>query len=413
MTATYQSPEANLDKLSTAFSRLQKRADKLGVTPPTFTVSAPIETPDPNNAALTLRHYDVTVAGEAPVLAGWTFLAVIQHLRDEGMAGNILNTVPGETVPKSYRNADPDCDHCNRRIYRKKTFVVRTGGATYKQVGSTCLTDFTGHPNPENVAAACELLTKLDDLMESASESGWGGGGSANRLDVSGFLARVSAIIRDYGWTSRSKACPELGEPATADIALQSIYSGGRVDVTADDTAITERAIEWAANLVADNDYLHNIQVIAQSTSMPPKLAGFAASIIPTYRRKLEKEKAKKVAQATSDHFGTLAKRDTFRLRYLGSSSFDSNFGTRWIHRFADKDGNQAVWWTNSGSLSMKTKDGRDPYVKQGALHYCKATVKEHSNYEGTKQTTLARLAVIAKPKAKKKRARRKGVQKQ
>ena len=63
--------------------------------------------------------------------------------------------------------------------------------------------------------------------------------------------------------------------------------------------------------------------------------------------------------------------------------SFDSRFGTTYINNFEDEDGNVFVWKTGSWS-----GEERKSYNIIG-------TVKEHSEYRGTKQTILTRCKVV------------------
>jgi hypothetical protein len=82
----------------------------------------------------------VIVKGETPRVAGFEFLATLEH--EEG--GTIIRRMPrfGEDAEKgdgidlsAYREACPRCDHCGLERHRKDTYLVRNAEtAEIKQV---------------------------------------------------------------------------------------------------------------------------------------------------------------------------------------------------------------------------------------------------------------------------------------
>lgn len=92
-----------------------------------------------------------------------------------------------------------------------------------------------------------------------------------------------------------------------------------------------------------------------------------------------EKIKAK---QPVSEHIGEIGDRVELEVTYLRTGSYDSMYGTTYIHSFEDTAGNILVWKTNACGGFDKNK------LK------IKGTVKEHSEYRGVKQTVLTRCKV-------------------
>ena len=157
----------------------------------------------------------------------------------------------------AYRHGSNDCDHCGYNRRRKQTYVlyeVATG--ELRQIGSTCLTDYTGAGNnPERIAAWAEWLEGLySDLGRGDGEYSEGGGRIAIRtLD---FLANVSAMIRERGWQSRWMKTGygdfERNHGATADAAMSNIHERSkehRIEVTEDDYAEANAALDWVREL--------------------------------------------------------------------------------------------------------------------------------------------------------------------
>ncbi len=45
------------------------------------------------------------------------------------------------------------CDYCKKDwIVRRDTYIVKNDKGEIRQIGSNCLSDFLGHPNPTRIA---------------------------------------------------------------------------------------------------------------------------------------------------------------------------------------------------------------------------------------------------------------------
>lgn len=82
---------------------------------------------------------------------------------------------------------------------------------------------------------------------------------------------------------------------------------------------------------------------------------------------------------------------------YEGCSYSYYDDGTRHIYTFRDADGNCLVWKT-ANPLGMRVEDegGREEWVEAevGGKVQMRATVKEHGEYKGVRQTVLTRAKV-------------------
>lgn len=89
---------------------------------------------------------------------------------------------------------------------------------------------------------------------------------------------------------------------------------------------------------------------------------------------------------------------------YVGQSYSYHDDGTRHIYTFRDGDGNCIVWKTsNQLGMWQEDEEGRDEWVyadEMGDVVEMRATVKEHSEYRGTKQTVITRPKITAIVKA-------------
>jgi hypothetical protein len=101
-----------------------------------------------------------------------------------------------------------------------------------------------------------------------------------------------------------------------------------------------------------------------------------------------------------SQHVGEVGQKIEMKVKYIKSASWDVRFAqgywgtsTQYIHTFVDEEGNILVWKT-SNSLG-KWIDGNWKAYHSGDQLILKGTIKDHSEYEGQKQTVLTRCKIL------------------
>ncbi len=269
-TATYEVPEQNLFRLKAALDKLIRKAEKLGVGSISYTVGNPKdkvvasrkevvegdadEAHHVNSAGEAVRYiriYPVTVTGTTPRLAGWTFVATLEHA---GEAGNILRCVPGFTLPLSFRTVAPACDHCRVQRRRLDTFVVRNEAGEHLQIGRNCVQDFVGGKDPQAVTKMAEYMRSAAELGEGATG---GGGGGPDRAELVAFMAQTAAVVRKDGFLGRGAARDSyVPKVATADVVWNLLFPSSAEARTeafkayAKEYAPTEADIQTAKNTI-------------------------------------------------------------------------------------------------------------------------------------------------------------------
>ena len=388
-----------LNKVTAVIDRLNRRAAKLGVDPIAVSKTAPElrEIKDQiTGKGVWHEVTEVTISLNVPKLADWYFVAVIQHM--EG--GNLLLTVPGTGFIgdlSHYRTCAPTCEHCNLERSRSDTYVVKhevTGA--FKQVGKNCLASFTGFgKSPEQAAAMAEWLSSVasflgDPAGDNEEREGGLGGGRAQGISLNTFLAYVVAVSKVHGFRTRKQAEVQMTS-STKDDAIYNMEPGPSVKnpIRPDDSdlefALAARA--WAGGRETASDFDHNLKVIASADGVLYRNLGIAAYIVEAYRKHLGMV-AERAARPDSKHFGTVGERlRKLVLTYKGNHSFDSQYGTTFIHRFITADGSDAVWMTGS---SAPCTEGESITVD--------ATVKSHDDYKGRAQTKLTRVKELQVP---------------
>ena len=97
--------------------------------------------------------------------------------------------------------------------------------------------------------------------------------------------------------------------------------------------------------------------------------------------REKQWEATRLAAAAASSHVGTVGQRITITAATAKLvTSWETLYGTTRLYKFTDNQGNVFVW---RASRAIKISDGMA----------IKGTVKDHSEYNGIKQTVLTRCA--------------------
>jgi hypothetical protein len=416
--ANVQVPEARVFKIPVGsmptftdkFAKFVKRAHKIGCEVPSYTVVGEShevlqvvvgkeedqfgrERDLVEERVSVFTH--ITIHNPLVVVAGYTFVATLEHTEE----GNLLRKVPGvsESLPTKYRDCGPWCDHCKMNRRRRDTFVVRheeTG--EYRQIGRNCLADYLGK-DAERAALQAELacdVSELGEACEGESSYGCDGGSSYDMLDK--FLAYVADVITHVGWISNTVA-KQTDRLSTSSIAYTHMHPS-KEDIrrgllfrtpTAGSSETAKLAIGWASSIsddeVSDNDYLHNIRVIARRGIISYKQHGYAASIVSGYQRHMLDLKRKEYAIThPSEYVGVKGERSTFKVLVGKVITLDGAYGTTYMHLMQQVGTNNAIVWRSSGEC-----------LDTGKEYNVSGTVKDHSEYKGVKQTILTRCTTF------------------
>jgi len=411
-------PSQKIAALDTIIDRLQRRAAKLGVQKIVYEKGQPYYTKVPFQTVRAVQgayggtewssssrdvRSEVTpvlVAGQEPRLRGWHLVATLEY--DEPTSGGEpwVRVMPGRSLPVEFRTVDPTrCDHCNTKRDRTSVFVLGHEDGRYAAVGRTCLLDFMGgHGDPKAAAAGSEILFALFDAARGMEGGEEGGGGLIEAIGLESYLATVASKIREYGWTSRSQAY-DTGRASTADLA----WLPPKSDVRADDMESAQKTIEWASREFGEpdpsslTDYGYSCRQVVLSGVASRRSMGVAASLIPAYQRAMA-QAAERERSADSQHIGTVGERLVLDLTFTGVRTFDGQYGRTYICMFLDPSGNVVKWFASSWIFDFPFASATGKKVK------LKATIKEHGEYKGIKETQLSRAVIATEAEEKPKR---------
>ena len=386
--------------------RLERKAIKLGVEPPSYTMAAPVfvQRTGTDGDKYMVEVCFTTVTAQIVKLPGWTFLATLEHL--EG-GETLLRSMVAEPLPVEYRTAGPKCDHCKLARKRNDTFLVRSDAGQVVQIGRSCIADFLGHTNPEHLAMLAEYVAALT----GSDEDGWGeGAGGPAIADILQFVSVATSLARLEGFKSKKMVEDGKASLTTARTVMEVLFPQGDfwkkespkvlAAVTDADREKAQASIDWITGLEGEvNDFLHNVRAVVRTGAVKDRTAGYAAALTVAYAKEMDQLKAKG-ERPVSTHQGTVGERTVFTLTIGKIIPIEGQYGISYLHLMTDAAGNDFKWF-GSGKLWLDMGlevPGKD--ADEGDTVTIKATVKGHEVYKDRAQTQLTRCAVhVEKPK--------------
>ena len=386
-------------QVETGLEQLNKRAKRKKLPPLTWTWGKP-GTREVEHTGKRVAFIPLTLPIETPKFKGWQFVAVLQHLGD----GNIVRAVSGNDadIPKKYRNAGPNCDHCRSDRKRDDTYLLKHEDGRYAQVGSTCIEDFLGSNAALALAARAGFYAQTMALLE---DEGWevggggGGGGRSQVLVLTTFLAMVAMAIRERGWLS-AKMAEERSGKATGDVAWDAFFNipkgEAQKEPAAEDDAMAEQAAAWAENLPdaevdkPGGDFLHNIRVIARSGLVEGRTRRMAAAIVASYSRAMGIEREKReVKPFLNEWLGKVGEKLTVIAKLDFLYRYETDYGVTTLLKFITPEGANVAWRASSPPA------GEDDI---GKFFKVSGTVKSHDAYKERAQTFVTRAKLVEVP---------------
>jgi len=332
----------------------------------------------------------VELSGKAPTVAGYTFVAKIEHTQGK----NLVWKAPGqvEDLPVEFRDAPPTCDHCKTNRRRNDTFVLRDTTGQFIRIGRSCLADFL---RTDDASAALNILSFAQELEVFFREEG-DGGRSSEYISLSRFLACTARAVEVWGWVSRREAEIKVIE-STAHAALflsrqcapqATQYPAWlKNQPTERDCMEADKVIGFVDSMEASSDYAHNLKTVFGLGYVSVKHAGLVASAVAAYRRHQE-EVIARASRPESNHFGVVGKQYLRTLLVLGVRSWDSQWGTTYLYLLQDSSGNKFKWFA-----SRKCRHPQEDFrgIDTGDEISFAFTIKSHGDYQGVKETVVTR----------------------
>lgn len=392
----FEIPLVNLDGFLNSIKKLQKRADKLEFARIKVIIGETIIKHKTMEGGIRekIPYVSVFVNGTAPIIDGWMFVAALEFSTEFGM---LVKKIPNidETIPEHYLIDDGDaylCEHCEHKRKRNKAYIViniETG--EWKQVGSSCVKDFTGHVSPAKLASYWKMLQQVEEYYDESERM------SREETGIHGlvyYLSHVSAITNKIGYISKSKANEDGSVPTVRLIEkwfdyiqqdMQRDEFFEKLSVEPSDVEVAEKVIEYMTNLDDDvcrkNEFMMNLRSIAKAGTVPMYHTGFVACMISVYERNNKKNIEIDGTEFYPAEVNT--KISVNNVILADKSHFNGQFGPSTVYTFK-KDKMVFTWFTSSS----KNK------IEIGDVYNIRGTIKKLQEYRGIKQTVLGRVKV-------------------
>ena len=409
----YAIPEVNMESLEKKLTRIRNKCEKYGLDFryertgehfETVTLDVPTGQYDYTGQPITkrrtqvVRFIDIEVEGKAEV-SGWRFAASLEYTKE----GNFIHGVEGVEVPERFYSCEPWCEHCKTRRDRRSSYIVQnieTG--EFKQVGKSCLKDFTHGMSAEGVAHFESFFKELEEARDGGSWSG-----ASLYYNVHDFLVTAAETIRLFGYvrsTDSGMSTAYMSEmlfrvennmrlPFNYADEIRMMYEDaverGFDTKRQESIDLAENARKWIIANEKNDNYFHNLKVACLQKYTAGDF-GLLVSIFPTYNRELEweaerKERERKEAEARakSSYMGNVGDKVSFVCAdYRLITSWKTQWGRTYVFKLTSEEGLEATWktsnWIDDGVIG-KTVSG---------------TIKELKEFRGIKQTELTRCRI-------------------
>jgi hypothetical protein len=390
---------------STARDRLAaltKRADRLGVPAPLVTWGELVwrhrSDAEYRAGAKTWPFREVYITGAPVTLDGWTLAAAVDLLdAEQGIA--VVRCGWGVKGEAAWGEGAERCDHCGTARRRTVTYIVTHPAEGWKRVGASCLADFMPRRARDAVAVAAWFADVAQWIEEAGADDddAYRDGGAARGFDgyqLSDVLPLAAAVVRvTGGYVSRKKA-DELCRRSTTDLLSDELHPPRNrpewrpLDVTDEDRALADAALEYARTLEPSSDYERNLSALARAGYGQGKHLAYIASMLPAYQSHVtrEAEKARARAGVRPIHVGAVGGKIDLPVTVERVVRCEGVYGTSFLHIMrahgGDLDGAVLTWFCT----------GARPDFPMNAPARIKGTVKAHEVREGRPQTLLTRV---------------------
>lgn len=396
--STYFILESNLDRLENKLKAIERKCKKLGcsfIYKKTGEIFKDIEV----DGQLIKSKFIVVEAGGSAVINGWRLVASLEPTPN----GNRITQFDLHvSVPKDYYYCDICCDHCNTLRNRKHSYLLYNHSKDeWKQVGKSCLREFTGGLDAESAA---RYVSWFETLIEGQSPSG--DRQPVKYYPVLDVLRYAVECVNKFGYVSNADA-REQCRKSTSHKAFSFYLLDNNLLNSSDIEVIRNQMIEskfnsndadvirtsneifnWVTNYSGEpNEYMHNLSVIFKNMYMRKADVSIVVSSVKGYQNHLRYEaealrrQAEHDAQMVSVHVGNIGD----KIEFDGEASVISNYDTQWgmstFYKIVDTEGNVYTWYTST-------------CIECGKKLHFKATVKDHDEFNGIKQTKLTRCRV-------------------
>lgn len=394
----YFIPESAIDSLETKLATIRRKCAKYGCE---FSYSrigetfkkVEIQDEEGRWTKVTIKAIEVEVSGTAIAESGWRLAGKIEHLE----TGNLIHSFGDTTIPDWYRSASPRCEHCNSDRHRKETYVLyHAKNNAWKQVGSSCLKDFTGYVSAEMAAAVASVYALLDQISEDRIHIA----SSPKYFDTESVICYAIECVKHWGYHKSEEGNDVTRERVRDLMRGQQNFPAIVGSVTFDpmSTANLRTFEDLRSRLLAlnaEDDYTNNLQVLLRAEEVPEKRLGILVSAVPYYNKMIARDVEQRKT-SNSEFVGNVGDKLTIDIATVKLVNiYDGYYGSTWRYQIVDAHGNVFMWDASSPMWdTVCVEDSPKGDVIEGLPLQIKGTIKKHDEFRNIKQTWLTRCRV-------------------
>lgn len=367
----YNIPVSRVEELEKKINRIRNKGADI-----TFNIIGDIWVENPNTDGVFYPCKEIEVEGSYKI-NGWVFVATIEHGGEEGNIVRIANPSLRERVPSQYWSAPRECEHCHLPRDRKDTYLIYNEEThDWKQVGRSCLKEYTGGLDAEACAQVASLIKECEDdsNVEHFASMGLGTPSIESSL-----VKRIAyELVKNEGYK----------KDGVTSGKLQDLIFNGHSEPAKASLAQIEEVDKWVEDLSVSSDYIMNAKTAWKKAYLEPRDLALVSSLIALYFRHKTEEARREAERAeqglSNDYVGAEGDRITFEVKsarvlyekYTRVNYYNSVMSNVW--EIIDTEGHTYIWSTsNSDEIKAGNK--------------ITATIKGYKEFRGIKQTIITR----------------------
>lgn len=389
----YIIPKANLEALTKKINHIKNKGAKI-----TFDIlgDTKIEKEVNVDAAgraltITVEAVEVEVDGKY-IINDWRFVGIIEHSE----VGNIIRIIDSDLeslVPSKYKKIGPECEHCHQVRDRKDTYLIYNESTKeFKQLGKTCLKNYTGGLDANICAEMAESIRDIEDagvIKDDPKEMFSNFMHGKNYYEVGSETAKKYS----YGYVKEKGYIP--GESFKV---IGNYLFGNIIDTkinSASDDEIKEMD-KWVNDINADYGYMYNAKIAWTKKYTEYRDLALIASLVSVYLKDKNKIITNKIT-SSSEYVGNIGDKVTIEVasyRVL----FENHYEVAW-NVYADtfnyeiigKDGN--VYRLKISKQLDRIQETKNDFNQVYPINPLELTakIKDHKEYKGIKLNIIER----------------------
>lgn len=320
---------------------------------------------------------------------GWQFVGTIQFT-DRGNIIRLADTSFEGKVPSKYNATPRICEHCGTVRHRKDTFLIYNSKTNeFKQVGSSCLLDYTRGLDADVCASIMSCLDQIANLSNTdfCLEDTLTYHNTCCSVDSSEVKKFAYALVSKYGYIKEGEINCESSARMLSEFMFHLCSNDEWENKFGDLKLPEDYAIKnidtFTESINSEYGYMRNAKLAWLNTYCEFRDFSLICSFIATYL-KIKSDTDKKVNSDSNVFVGNIGDRITLKVSNVrvlyckGSYSYNGPVVTQL--ELTDECGHIYLWSTSSVVQPNMT---------------VKATVKGHNVYRGVNQTVITRGSIL------------------